>query len=98
MRVVITGATGNAGTSLIDALSHEDSVDSIVGIARRRPDIELPKVEWVQADIRHADLETLFSGADAVVHLAWLIQPSRDLNELRSVNVEGTWRVLRAIA
>ena len=67
MRVVITGATGNAGTSLIDALSHEDSVDSIVGIARRLPSIELPKVEWAAADVRHADLEDLFRGADAVM-------------------------------
>ena len=98
MRVVITGATGNVGTSLIDALSHEDSVDSILGIARRKPDIELPKVEWAAADIRHADLETLFKGADAVVHLAWLIQPSRDIHTLRSVNIEGTWKVLRGVA
>jgi nucleoside-diphosphate-sugar epimerase len=98
MRVVITGATGNAGTSLIDALSGEDRVDSIVGIARRVPDISLPKTEWVSADVARDDLNVHFRGADVVVHLAWLIQPSRDLNVLRETNVEGTWRVLRAVA
>lgn len=98
MRVAITGATGNAGTSLIDALAREDGVDSILGIARRIPDIELPKVDWVGADVTKDDLETLFLGVDAVVHLAWLIQPSRDLHALRATNVEGTWRVLRAVA
>jgi UDP-glucose 4-epimerase len=38
----------------------------------------------------------IFRGADAVVHLAWLIQPSRDEAELRSVNVDGSARVFRA--
>lgn len=98
MRVVIVGATGNSGTSLIDALAQEDRVDSIVGVARRKPDIALPKVQWVAADITRDDLEPIFKAADVVVHLAWLIQPSRDLDFLRGVNVEGTRRVLRAVA
>lgn len=98
MRVVITGATGNAGTSLIDALVEEDRVDSIVGIARRLPEISLPKTEWVSADVTRDDLNEHFRGADVVVHLAWLIQPSRDLDTLRATNVEGTRRVLRSVA
>jgi nucleoside-diphosphate-sugar epimerase len=36
-------------------------------------------------------------GADAVIHLAWLIQPGRDERVTRSVNVDGTERVLRAV-
>ena len=98
MRVVITGATGNAGTSLIDALAEEDRVDSIVGIARRLPAISLPKTEWVAADVARDDLNEHFRGADVVVHLAWLIQPSRDPDTLRTTNVEGTRRVLRSVA
>jgi nucleoside-diphosphate-sugar epimerase len=39
-----------------------------------------------------------FRGADAVVHLAWLIQPARDLELLHRVNVEGSKRVFRAVA
>ncbi|HWC13660.1 MAG TPA: NAD-dependent epimerase/dehydratase family protein [Actinomycetota bacterium] len=98
MLVVIVGATGNSGTSLIGSLAQEDRVDSVVGVARRKPDIVLPKVTWVAADITVDDLDPIFAGADAVVHLAWLIQPSRDLGFLRAVNVEGTRRVLRAVA
>ena len=98
MRVVITGATGNAGTSLLGALAHEDRVDSIVGIARRLPEITLPKTEWVSADVARDDLVPLFRGADAVVHLAWLIQPSHDLDTLRATNVEGSRRVFTAVA
>ena len=47
MRVVITGATGNVGTSLLRALVHETAVESIVGLARRRPAMVWPKTTWV---------------------------------------------------
>ena len=96
MRIAVTGATGNVGTSTLVALAGDERVDSIVGIARRRPDLEMPKVEWVAADVRAADLVSLFRGADAVIHLAWLIQPSRDEQETESVNVVGSERVFGA--
>jgi nucleoside-diphosphate-sugar epimerase len=37
-------------------------------------------------------------GADAVVHLAWQIQPSRDGARLRRTNVDGSHRVFEATA
>jgi nucleoside-diphosphate-sugar epimerase len=98
MRIAVTGASGNVGTSTIQALSADDRVDSILGIARRLPKLEIPKVEWAAADVRSADLVHLFEGADAVVHLAWLIQPSRDEQETESVNVTGSERVFGAAA
>jgi UDP-glucose 4-epimerase len=98
MRVVVVGATGNVGTSTLQALTGDDRVDSILGIARRRPELEMPKVEWAEADVRSADLVGLFRGAGAVVHLAWLIQPSRDEQETESVNVAGSERVFGAVA
>jgi UDP-glucose 4-epimerase len=98
MKVVVAGATGNVGTSTVAALSSDPAVEEIVGLARRLPDAVLPKVRWLEADIRTSDLVEIFHGADAVVHLAWLIQPSRDQAELRSVNVDGSERVFRAVA
>jgi UDP-glucose 4-epimerase len=98
MRVVVTGATGNVGTSLVRTLSAEPAVTSIVGVARRRPSLALPKVDWVAADISRDDLEAPFAGADVVVHLAWLIQPSHRLPVLEATNVAGTKRVLDATA
>jgi UDP-glucose 4-epimerase len=99
MRVVITGATGNVGTSLLDSLAAEPAVDSIVGIARRSPkNIVFPKVEWREADVCFSDLCRIFAGADAVVHLAWVIQPSHDRKLLRRINVEGSRRVFSAVA
>jgi nucleoside-diphosphate-sugar epimerase len=98
MRVVVTGATGNVGTSLMRTLSLEPAVSSIVGVARRRPELQLPKVEWVAADISVDDLHSPFAGADVIVHLAWLIQPSHRLDVVEATNVAGTQRVLDAAA
>jgi len=98
VRVVVTGASGNVGTSLLEALAGDPAIDSAVGVARRRPQLELPKTEWATADVAESDLVRLFRGADAIVHLAWLIQPSRDRNLLWRVNVMGSTRVFRAAA
>ena len=98
MRVVVTGATGNVGTSLVPALIRDDGVESILGLARRTPTLDLPKTAWVGADVSTDDLVPHFTGADCVVHLAWLIQPSRDERTLARTNVLGSERVFQAAA
>jgi nucleoside-diphosphate-sugar epimerase len=96
MRVVIVGATGNVGTSVLEALADEPSVEDIVGVARRLPKRSFPRTRFVQADVVASDLEPIFTGADAVVHLAWLIQPGRDESLTYAVNVLGSERLLAA--
>src|SRR3954468_8820995 len=98
MRVVVVGASGNVGTSVLRSLAAEPAVESVLGIARRTPKLSFPKTEWREADITRSDLRPLFEGADAVVHLAWLIQPGRDLQTGRATNVDGSARVFRAVA
>jgi len=98
MRVVVTGASGNVGTSVLEALGREPQVETVLGIARRLPEVEMPKVEWASADVAEDDLVPLFAGADAVVHLAWAIQPSRDEAVTERINVEGSRRVFDAVA
>jgi UDP-glucose 4-epimerase len=96
MRVVVIGATGNVGTALLRALADEDRVTEIVGVARRLPKSAAPKTVWAQADVSRDDLEPLLRGADCVVHLAWLIQPSRDESTTYATNVRGSARVFAA--
>ncbi|HWI95349.1 MAG TPA: DUF892 family protein [Solirubrobacterales bacterium] len=98
MKVVVTGATGNAGTSTVRALSASADIDQIVGLARREPTWTPPKTSWLEANILNADLEAIFKGADAVIHLAWAIQPSRDARTLERINVDGGRRVFEAVA
>lgn len=102
MRIVITGATGNVGTALLQLLA-EDAEHSIVGVSRRPGPAEPPydRAEWVSADLATPEstavLAEAFAGADAVVHLAWLIQPSYDRELLRRTNQGGSARVIEAV-
>jgi nucleoside-diphosphate-sugar epimerase len=101
MRVVVTGATGNVGTSLLARLTGDPAITSIVGIARRRPPSGADAgagVEWVAADVAVDDLGRAVGGADAVVHLSWLIHPSRSPRAMWATNVVGTRRVLETVA
>lgn len=97
MRIVVVGASGNVGTSTLTALANDPQVESIVGVARRVPARSFPKTEWVAADVVSSPLTEVFAGADAVIHLAWLIQPARDQALLRAVNVDGSARVFQAV-
>jgi UDP-glucose 4-epimerase len=98
MRVVVVGATGNVGTSVIRALEADESVTSIVGVARRMPGWQPKRTRWRIADVATDDLSQIFDGADAVVHLAWLFQPTRNATVTWRANVLGSMRVFRAVA
>jgi UDP-glucose 4-epimerase len=97
MKVVVTGATGNVGTSTVLALSESPEIDEIVGLARREPTWAPPKTSWVEANVLTSDLGAIFEGADAVIHLAWAIQPSRDAVTLERINIQGSRRVFEAV-
>lgn len=97
MRIVIVGATGNVGTSLLPMLSDDPNVDSVVGVARRPPDVALAKVSSRPADISTDDLEPIVRDADVCVHLAWEVQPSHDEYSMARTNVRGTARLIEAL-
>jgi UDP-glucose 4-epimerase len=99
MKVVVLGASGNAGTALLRALEAEPQVEEVVAAARRPPDRwDSAKTVWRSLDIVADPLEPVLAGADVAVHLAWLIQPSRDRAQTRAVNVDGSRRVTDAVA
>ncbi|MER7726900.1 NAD-dependent epimerase/dehydratase family protein [Streptomyces sp. NPDC096323] len=101
LRVVVTGATGNVGTSVIRALSRDPAVGSVLGLARRVPGLVLPGVEWATVDLSQEDspapLEAHLAGADAVVHLAWRFHPTRRPPVTWRSNVEGSLRLFEAV-
>lgn len=97
MRIVITGASGNVGTALVRRLN---STAELVGISRRAPvDVDPYRgIEWVVADLTEPGVRTrlaaAFAGADAVVHCAWIFQPSRD----RQLQIRGNQGGSQAVA
>ncbi len=98
MRIVVTGATGNVGTSVVESLLSGGGVDEVVGLSRRRPQWCPPGFRWQRADVAVDDLLATFDGADAVVHLAWLFQPTHDPVTTWAANVTGSVRVFEAAA
>jgi nucleoside-diphosphate-sugar epimerase len=96
--VVVVGATGNVGTSVVQALVADEQIETVVGIARRRPQWQPPKTTWIGADISRDDLVSHFRGADAVVQLAWIFQPTHDELATWRNNVLGSIRVFEAAA
>ncbi|WP_338598107.1 NAD-dependent epimerase/dehydratase family protein [Saccharopolyspora sp. SCSIO 74807] len=99
IRVVVLGGTGNIGTSTVQALASEPGVEEVVAASRRRPRSSFgPKVRWSHVDISNDDLTEVLSGADAVVQLAWIFQPTHDPITTWRNNVLGGLRVLRAVA
>jgi nucleoside-diphosphate-sugar epimerase len=58
--------------------------------------LSFPKTSFVAADVVSDDLVPILRGADAVIHLAWLIQPGRDESVTYAANVTGSERVFAA--
>jgi len=109
MRIAITGASGNAGTALLrnlqGQLARKPGSLQLVGISRRLPDTSQEPyvgVQWHTVDVGLEqdipELEKALAGVDAVVHLAWQIQPNHNLDVLHRTNVTGTKNVLDAAA
>src|SRR5688500_12210325 len=108
MRLVVTGALGHIGSRLIRELAvlwpgAEVVMLDNLATERYASLYNLPDActyEFVESDVLTDDLERVFAGADAVVHLAALTDWARqDLHErMEHVNVHGTDRVARACA
>ncbi|ADP84465.1 NAD-dependent epimerase/dehydratase family protein [Pseudofrankia inefficax] len=97
-RVVVVGASGNVGTGVLAALGGSAHVADITALARRPPTRPGPKISWRAADITGDDLAGVFAGADVVIHLAWLFQPTHDPAATWRTNVLGSARVFDAVA
>lgn len=100
---MIIGASGNVGTSVVQALEPDDRIGSVLGLARREPQWSATKLTWGTVDISKPDtveaenLDRHLAGADAVVHLAWLFQPTHDPVATWRNNVLGAIRVFEAV-
>jgi nucleoside-diphosphate-sugar epimerase len=103
VRVVVTGASGNVGTGVLRRLGARVPEAEVIGLCRRAPALDPPfdRVSWREIDLTSLlageELRRAFAGVDAVVHLAWAIQPVRHEQLMQRVNVGGTNTVLDAV-
>jgi nucleoside-diphosphate-sugar epimerase len=99
MNIVVTGATGNVGTALVERLAEDPDGPAVLGLARRLPGHRPPHgVRYEAVDVATDDLVTPLRGADVVVHLAWHFQPTHDPEHTWAANAIGSARLLEACA
>jgi UDP-glucose 4-epimerase len=95
LTVAVTGPTGEIGKPFVAALDRAREVERIVGMARRPFDPTAHgwrKVEYRQGDVLDlASVEALCTGADVVVHLAFIIVAGS--HESEHINLEGSRNV-----
>jgi nucleoside-diphosphate-sugar epimerase len=96
--VAVTGIAGYLGQRLLSLLDSDRDIDRVVGVDLAEPMTVSPKLEFHQMDVRDARLGKVLAGADVVVHLAFVLNPIRDEERMRAVNVDGTRNVLEAAA
>ncbi len=90
-RVLVTGASGKLGGPLCEALLAEEY--QVIGVSRHLP-VEIPGVEYVQADVGDTvAMDELVSRSDAVIHLA-SCKENRDA--FIPVSAKGTFNILDA--
>ncbi len=100
---MVTGASGNVGTALLRRL-HMDGGWQVTGVARRPPDPAEPAyhVDWLACDIGGPNapqiLADALTGADALVHLAWSINPTTSEPPMENTNLMGSVQLLDAVA
>jgi UDP-glucose 4-epimerase len=99
MNVLVTGANGFLGRHVVaNLLARGHRVRALVRPATRIEDLAWsPAVNVVRADLRSAqDLEAMFEGVDALVHLAASVSGGEDAQF--AATVVGTERLLGAMA
>jgi UDP-glucose 4-epimerase len=101
MRYVITGGSGYIGSRLVERLVERDDTERVTIADVRPPRSFRPKAEYQRLDVRDA------AGArqllererpDALVHLAFILNPMHDEDAMYDIDVGGTHNVLEAAA
>jgi len=109
MKIVVTGALGHIGSSLIRELPAQFTGAEIVMIdnlmsQRYASLFALPAIgryRFIEADVREIDLRPLFEGAHAVVHLAAITDAAGSFDKaaaLEANNYGATARIAAACA
>lgn len=104
MRVVVTGAAGRLAAVLLPRLLEDPRIEQVVGIDRRPLALQHAKLAPMRADVRTPGLTSALRGADALVHMAFVLmggglgRERHDRALVREINVEGSRRVFECAA
>lgn len=97
--IVVTGSLGHIGSRLIREIDEEVVIIDNLCTQAYYSLFNLSRCKFIQEDIMSADLYSLFNRADAVIHLAAIVDPENSYYQrelVERVNVEGTRKVANA--
>jgi UDP-glucose 4-epimerase len=101
MKYVITGGSGYIGSRLVEFLANRDDTERIAIADVKPPPIPHARTEFHRTDVRdRAALQALLERIepDALVHLAFVLNPIRDEETMYDIDVNGTFNALDAAA
>ena len=107
MKIIVTGATGHIGSYLIRDLALQFKESEIVMIDNMMTQrfaslFKLPEVgnySFIEGDVRLMDLNSVFNGADIVIHLAAITDAAGSFDKATEVeenNYQSTLKVANA--
>jgi UDP-glucose 4-epimerase len=97
--IAITGVGGLMGRRLVAKLDGHADVQRIVGLDVVAPQgLSSPKLAFRELDVRSAEMVDALTDVDVLVHLAFQMDPLRDEELMRSINLDGTRNVFEAAA
>jgi UDP-glucose 4-epimerase len=98
MKYLITGGSGYIGSRLVELLVNREESERIVIADLRAPSVPWPKTTYVEMDIRDRAMGPLLEAEqpDALVHLAFVLNPMHDEQTMYDIDVNGTQNVLDA--
>lgn len=98
-RIAITGSSGHYGRKLVEHIRQESPESKILGIDVVPPKPGYAPHEFVSHDIRSSDVQTTLTNfhPDTIMHLAFVVNPIRDLKLMHDINVNGTRNVFEAV-
>ncbi len=95
--IFITGVSGYIGRSILTVIKEEKKKFNVRGIdVAELPSEFMDSISFEKLDVRSPDVERAMKGADIVIHLAFVLNPPKDREVARSINLDGTRNVLSA--
>jgi len=97
--VAIAGSNGFVGSRLIDRLMRKTGRYRVIGLDVVPPRVPKPHLLFYRRDIRSPDIVEIFrrEHVDTVVHLAFSVTPSYDLDAMFRNDIGGTENLFEAV-
>jgi UDP-glucose 4-epimerase len=97
-KIAITGVSGYFGRALMPLLEADPEIERVIGIDQQPPPEEWEKLRFHKLDIRDPELAHVLSGADCLVHLAFVLMRKPGDDETDDINIHGTQHVIKTCA